>query len=124
MSDTPNPSGLSYGRKMREQTSQESGSKFDHKKTAEHVAQVLGFVANQHKEAIIHDMTTMIARDAKPSMDGYVLALVRCMEHELAWHCISAAYQKNNKAIPDKYYQKFNRKRSDDESPPSKQLVK
>lgn len=123
MSDKPSPYDLSYGRQMREQMSGQTPSQPDYKKTAEHVAQVLGFVANQHKEAIIHDMYTMIKREADNQLDGYVLSLVRCMEHELAWYCISTAFKQANRPIPDKYYARFNRKRTEDEIPEPKMRV-
>lgn len=120
MSDTPNlhnaSLGPSYGRQMREQI---AGSQdFDHKKVSEHLTQVLGFVATQHKDAIIADLFELVSKDYQEGLDGYVLALSRCMEYDLAWHCISEAFQHNKKTIPDKYYRLFNKNRKEDESPP------
>lgn len=95
----------------------------DHEKTAEHVAQVLGFVASQHKEAIIHDIYVLTNRKASEQLDGYILAVARCMSHDLAWHCITTAFQRANKPIPDKYYTRFGQNRNEDPIPESRMKV-
>ena len=106
----------SYGRQMREQIS--ATQDFDHKKVSEHVANSLGFIATQHKDAIIHDINQLVQKDRLRELDGYILALSRCMEHDLAWHCLSEVYQLCLRPIPDKYYLIFNKKRKEDQSPP------
>jgi hypothetical protein len=105
-----------YGRQILEQS--QSVNQLDAKKAGERVAQVLGFVANQHKEAIIHDMYLMLTKQTNTVLDGYILALARCMEHDLAWHCISESFRLTNRPIPDKYYTRFNRQRDDDVATP------
>jgi len=105
----------SYGRQIREQT---ASQEFNHKKVSEHLTRVLGFVANQHKDAIIHDINKLIGQGLSKELNGFVLALSHCMEHDLAWHCLSEAYRFYLKPIPDKYYRIFNKERSEDQSPP------
>jgi hypothetical protein len=121
MTDIPSPYDLSYGRQMREKIAAQK--EFDHKKASEHITRVLGFVANQHKEAIIHDIYTLLGKDRLRELDGYILALSRCMEHDLAWHCLSEAYQRVQKPTPDKYYKVFGKERKEDQSPPPSMSV-
>lgn len=107
----------SYGRQALEQAEnnrQQIDPEKQAQKAGEQFAQFLGFVASQHKDAIIHDIYTMLSRNTIEQLDGYILALARCMSHDLAWHCINEAFQKANTPIPEKYYTRFNKKRQDD----------
>jgi hypothetical protein len=56
-------------------------------------------------------MFSMLQKSMHEQLDGYVLALSRCMEHDLAWHCISQAFEQHKQPIADKYYTRFNRTR-------------
>ncbi len=118
MSETPG-----YGHQLRKQVA--NSQKPDPQKVSEQITQMLGFVANQYTDIIIHDLFLLIdkGQSRREELDGYVKALCRCMAHDLAWHCISDAFHNSNQTIPDQYYSLFNRERKDDKNPPPSMRV-
>ena len=76
--------------------------------------QMIGIIANEMKEIIKDDLSTMVAQLDSPNqklikvaLDAYVLALSRIVEFKVAWECIESVFKNNHRDIPSTYYEIF-----------------
>ena len=77
--------------------------------------EMVGIVKEEMNRTIREDMVTILSRktaknekNVEAAMDGYVLAISRLMETNLAWMCLLEAYHKCKQEVPHKYFKIFN----------------
>jgi hypothetical protein len=77
---------------------------------SEAAAEMLGFVSRMAVEAILADISKMLASAKMRELDGYIFALSRIMKHDLAWDCIKKSFEEKKMTIPAKYFEQFGQK--------------
>ena len=71
------------------------------------VAALLGIYSVGMMDSITHDICTMIEKEQRYSLDGYVLCLSRILASDIAWECINRAFKKKSEPVPISYYRVF-----------------
>lgn len=77
------------------------------------IANMLGLMGANAVESIMSDITKMLDRNMRDTLDGYVLALSRIIRHDLAWKCIVHSFADANIPIPQGYYRQFDKSLDD-----------
>jgi hypothetical protein len=95
----------------KESTSKELRERFASEKKTESnpnaMAQLLGITAMNMVDTITSDISTMIEKEYRAALEGYVLCLSRIMNHDTAWQCITDAFLQKGEKLPKKYYKQF-----------------
>jgi len=70
-------------------------------------AAALGLNTTGMIEVVISDLSQMIEKEQRHSLEGYIQCLYRIMSHKLAWDCITHAYTGKNETVPPKIKKLF-----------------
>ncbi len=71
-------------------------------------ATALGIQSVGMIEVIIADLCSMIKKEQRHSLEGYVICLARIESHKIAWECINSAFSKMNEKLPSHFLSLFN----------------
>jgi len=82
-------------------------------------AAALGLNTAGMVEVIIHDLCSMIDKEQRFSLEGYIQCLYRIASHKIAWECIAEAFSKKNEPVPAKIRNLFGK----DEAPRQKNAM-
>jgi len=70
-------------------------------------AAALGLNTTGMIEVVISDLSHMIEKEQRNSLEGYIQCLYRIMSHKLAWDCITQAFVGKNESVPAKIKKLF-----------------
>lgn len=99
---------MSLGRELQKQITEDNTPEVPNvQQQSNTMAELIGITARNMVEKIIDDLSTMIEKEYRDALEGYVLCLSRIIKHETAWHCISEAFAHENEQVPKKYYELF-----------------
>lgn len=83
-------------------------------KNLSNIKKSLGIIAFEMVDTIRSDIENVLKNETNENkeltrymMNGYVLALSRILEKDVAWQCICSSYKKMNVEIPEEYYNVF-----------------
>lgn len=71
------------------------------------VSAAMGILAMQMTEVISQDIATMIEKEERTKLDGYILCLLRIMNKKIAFKCICEGYTRKDEKIPSDYIKLF-----------------
>ena len=109
-------------RKMTLDEKQESKESKESKEFASKIKELVGVVSFEIGTLVTDDLCSILERKGEDNvavvdaaMDGYILALSRIVETQVAWRCICDSFRNQDKEIPDRYYKVFNMPTKGDE---------
>ena len=86
------------------------------------LAATLGIASIGMVEIITHDISQMIEKEQRHSLDGYILCLSRIISKEIAWKCITRAFVIKGEPVPTKYQLIYEKHQIDESSPKTMQV--
>lgn len=90
-------------------------SKSSEKEISQQLKEMVGIIGFEMIHTITTDVATFLKRrtdqnadKVEAALDGYMLALSRIIEKNVAWKCVEEAFSSQNVDVPTKYYDLFN----------------